>query len=251
MYIKVIACEIFFRELCYCAAHSKNIIDIEFLEQGYHDTPQIGFKEIQKHIDLVPANKYDAIVLGYGLCSKITAGIVSRYTKIVIPRVHDCIAIFLGSNQRYKKMFEEESGTYYYTSGWIECVERRGGMTNLNGFLLPANATEGFNAALSKLEEKYGKENAQYLISELAAWEKFYSKGVLINFEFARHLKLDEKVKKICKNRGWEYDEIDGDISYLQRLLDGDWNEEDFLVLAPGEKVVSSFDEKIIDKKLG
>ena len=37
MFYKVIACEIAFRELCYAAARSRNLIDIEFLTQGYHD----------------------------------------------------------------------------------------------------------------------------------------------------------------------------------------------------------------------
>ena len=36
MFLKVIACEISFREISFCAAQSPNIIDTEFLPQGYH-----------------------------------------------------------------------------------------------------------------------------------------------------------------------------------------------------------------------
>ncbi|MGC8744694.1 MAG: DUF1638 domain-containing protein [Verrucomicrobiia bacterium] len=249
MYIKLIACEIFFREICYCAAISKNIVDAEFLTQGYHDIPQTGAVEIQKRIDAVPPGKYDAIALGYGLCSKIVTGLVARHTPIVIPRMHDCITMFLGSRERYKSMFESCPGTYYYTSGWLECLTRRGGEANINGFLMPANVAEGFKVALDQLEKKYGKDNAEYLVFLFSQWENMYNRGVLINFEFARHLKFDEKVKEICKNRGWEYGEIEGDLGYLQRLLDGDWREDEFLILNPGEKIVATFDDKIIEKQ--
>ena len=60
MFLKVIACEIAARELYYAAARSRNLVDLEFLTQGYHDTPNAGRTELQKHIDAVSAGKYDA-----------------------------------------------------------------------------------------------------------------------------------------------------------------------------------------------
>ena len=127
MLIKVIACEILFRELCHCAARSPSLVDFEFLTQGHHDTPKQGRVEIQRRIDAVPAGKYDAIVLGYGLCSNIVTGLVSTHTRLVIPRAHDCISLFLGSKERYQEHFASHPGTYYYTSGWLECLRRRAG----------------------------------------------------------------------------------------------------------------------------
>lgn len=248
MYLKVIACEIFFREICYCAARSKNVIDVEFLTQGYHDVPETGRDEIQKRIDAVPANKYDAIVLGYALCSKITAGLHSKHTRLVIPRAHDCITLFLGSAKRYKELFAEYPGTYYYTSGWLEYPIRRGVLVEVDGLSLPASASEEFKLAKAKLVEKYGADNAEYLLSEFARWSNIYTRGVLINFEFTRHLGLDKKVKDLCNQRGWKYAEIDGDLGLLQRLVDGDWNNDEFVVIDPGEIVVPAFDDKIFDK---
>jgi hypothetical protein len=249
MYIKVIACEVFFREICYCASISKNIIDLEFLPHGYHDTPEIGFSEIQRRVDATPAGKYDAIVLGYGLCSKITNGLVARNTQVVIPKVHDCIAIFMGSRKRYNSVFESNPGTYYYTSGWIECLTRRGGKVEFGNLLMPASAKEGVKIAFQELEKKYGKENAAYLISEFERWTNIYTRGVLIKFDFARPLNLEEKVREICQSRGWDYGEMDGDLSYIQRLLDGDWNEEDFLILKPNEKAIPSYDDNVLGKE--
>src|SRR5215813_2293406 len=121
MFLKVIACEIAVRELQYAAARSRNLIDLEFLTQGYHDIPAIGRMAIQERIDAVPAGKYDAIVLGYALCSRILVGLKPSQTRLIIPRAHDCITFFLGSRERYHKCFSEHPGTYYYTSGWVEC----------------------------------------------------------------------------------------------------------------------------------
>ena len=144
MLLKLIACEIAVREFCFAAARSINIIDPEFLNQGYHDTPGKGREAVQQRIDAVPEGKYDAIVLGYALCSNILTGLTARHTRLVIPRAHDCITFFLGSKERYQECFEENPGTYYYTSGWLECTRRRctAGQEGM-GMLFPAQGGVG------------------------------------------------------------------------------------------------------------
>jgi len=252
MYLKVIACEIFFRELCHLAARSKNTIDLEFLPQGYHDIPKTGCGEIQKRLDAIPPGKFDALLLGYGLCSNILLGLTSAHTPLVIPRAHDCITHFLGSRARYQKLFSDRPGTYYYTSGWLECAKRRGDHGPIwGGASLPASAAAGFKAAYDKWVEKYGEEEARYLLEEMNRWTDGYSHGVLIDFDFTKDLGLREQVQSICANRGWQYEEIEGDLSLLQRWLDGDWPESEFLVVQPGETVVATFDEKVIGAKAG
>ena len=37
MRLRIVACEIFFRELCHLAARSRNKVDVEFLPKGLHD----------------------------------------------------------------------------------------------------------------------------------------------------------------------------------------------------------------------
>ncbi|HYG33178.1 MAG TPA: DUF1638 domain-containing protein [Clostridia bacterium] len=247
MFLKVIACEIAVREIYQIAARSKNLIDLEFLTQGYHDTPAVGQKEIQKRVDAVPAGKYDAIVLGYGLCSNILAGLTTAHTPLVIPRAHDCITFFLGSKERYQSCFSERPGTYYYTSGWLECAKRRGEKGAVwGGMSLPASANLSLKTSYQQWVEKYGEEEAKFLLEEMSRWTDSYTHGSLIDFEFLKHLKLAEQVQQICKEKGWQYDEIQGDLGLLQKTLDGDWAESDFLVVRPGQKVAPSFDEKVI-----
>ena len=60
---------------------------------------------------------------GYGLCSQGVIGVRANDCTLVVPRVDDCIAIFLGSASAYKKQSRTEPGTYYLTKGWIEVGE--------------------------------------------------------------------------------------------------------------------------------
>jgi hypothetical protein len=248
MFLKVIACEIAARELYYVAARSQNLVDLEFLTQGHHDTPAIGREEIQRRIHAVPVGKYDAILIGYGLCSNILAGLTTSHTKMIVPRVHDCISFFLGSRDRYQQCFTERPGTYYYTSGWLECAKRRGNKGSVwGGTSLPAARALDLKATYDQWVKKYGEDQAKYLMEEMGRWTVAYSDGTLIEFDFLKELKLDQEVKKICAEKGWRYSEIRGDLGLLQQLLDGDWDDGTFLIVRPGQKVVASHDDKIID----
>ena len=61
-----------------------------------------------------------------------------------------------------------------------------------------------------------------------------------------KHLKLREQVQQICTERGWQYDETQGDLGLFHKLLDGDWPDSAFLIVRPGQKVVATNDEQVI-----
>lgn len=244
--LKVIACEIAFREICHLAARSPNLHDLEFLTQGHHDVPNRGRVEIQKRIDAVPAGKFEAILVGYGLCSTILTGLRATYAPLVIPRAHDCITFFLGSKERYQKCFSDRPGTYYYTSGWLECARRRGLTIGQTGGLLPAQGSHSAQTAYEQWAAKYGEEKAKYLLEVMADWTAHYTHGVLIDFDFTKPLQLRGQVEGICADRHWQFEEMAGDLGLLQRWLDGDWSEKDFLVVQPGGQVAASHDERVI-----
>jgi Protein of unknown function (DUF1638) len=247
MFLKVIACEVAVREFCYAAAQSANLVDLEFLTQGYHDTPALGRAELQKRIAALPEGKYDAIVLGYGLCSNILAGLTTAHTQLVIPRAHDCITLLLGSKERYQAFFDSNPGTYYFSSGWLECLQRRraGGAQDYSGFS-PIQSQSGSSAAYEQWVKKYGEEKARYLLEVMGEWSANYTRGVLIDYPFASRLKLREQVQAICRSHAWEFAEANGDLGLFQRLVEGDWREAEVLVLKPGEKVAPAFDGRVI-----
>jgi hypothetical protein len=248
-YFKVIACEIALREICHVAAQARNIVDLEFLTQGLHDHPNAGREEVQKRIDAVPAGKYTAILVGYGLCGNIVAGLKASHTPLVIPRGHDCITFFLGSKERYQQFSEDNPGSYYYTSGWLECLRRRGGSASLLDMrFLPSRA--GLNTETERIYgewvKKYGEEQAQYLMEVMGQWTESYTRGVLIDFDFTKPLRLQQQVEQICQRRGWSFQRVPGDLQLLERWLNGEWDSEVFLVVQPGQAVVPSYNASVI-----
>ena len=244
---KIIACEIAVREICHVAASSTNLADVEFLTQGHHDKPCAGRADIQQRVDAVPAGRYDAILIGYGLCSNMLAGLRAGHTPLVIPRAHDCITLFLGSKERYQELFHSHPGSYYYTSGWLECVRRRGVDSLQQGVtFMPSNYQPAAEATYKKWVEKFGEEKADFLRKEMGGWTASYDRGVLIDFEFGRSLGLSAQVARICADQGWQFESVPGDLSLFRRWVDGDWDAKDFLIVPPGAKVAASFDDSVI-----
>src|ERR1022692_646944 len=118
MRFKLISCEVLFREMCDACAHSPHQVDLEFLPKGLHD---LGRKpmaaKVQEAVDRTPEGVYEAILLGYGLCGNGLDGLTARHTRLVLPRAHACIALLMGSRERYRQYFEENPGTYYRSTG--------------------------------------------------------------------------------------------------------------------------------------
>jgi len=241
MFLKVIACEVTFRETCYCAARSPNLFDLEFLSQGYHDNPEIGLRRLQDRIDAAGADRFDAVLLGYGLCNNMLSGLQARHLPVVIPRAHDCITFFLGSKERYQEIFADQPGTYYYTAGWMEHRQRGGERPERR-----QGAELGDQKSYAEMVEQYGEENARYLAEFMDSWTHHYTRGMFIDFEFTANLPYKEQTREICRQRGWEYAEREGDLTLLQNWMDGRWSDRDFLVVQPGERVLPSYNGQII-----
>ena len=114
---KMIACKVLLRELYSLAYNCPNAVDITWLRQKLHETPDRLRQEVQDIIDRIDATEGDpceAILLGYGLCSNGIVGLRSRRYPLVIPRAHDCITFLLGSKERYRQEFEGHSGGIYW-----------------------------------------------------------------------------------------------------------------------------------------
>jgi hypothetical protein len=234
MYLNLIACEIMVREACHVVVHSPHICDLTFFDQGYHDRVEEGRRALQAAIDGPRGERYDAILLGYGLCNNLLVGLEARKVPLVIPRAHDCITLLLGSKQAYDEQFAAKPGTYYYTSGWLECRTRRGGEH--------MDQTGGDSAKrYEELVAKYGEDNAQYLVEALSAWTQHYERGALIAYEHDQVAQLEQQVRAICEERGWRYEQLAGDIGLLTRLVGGEWDSREFLVVPPGERVVADW----------
>ena len=76
-------------------------------------------------------------ILGYGLCSNGVVGVQTQNQPLIVPRVHDCISLFLGSAESHRNQLAEYPGTYYLTAR----LDREGSNTHLQISSLTPNPT--------------------------------------------------------------------------------------------------------------
>lgn len=238
MRLKLIACKALFREISLLAAKSDNFIDVTYIRQGYHDTPSELVTVLQNEIDKIESGddvysynsrmnkkEFDAILLGYGLCSNGVVSLTSKKIPLVIPKVHDCISLFLGSKERYNEEFAKEPGTYWYNPSWIE-----------NAYV---PSEENANEAKKLYAELYGEENADYLYEmEMLA---NYNRCAYVKWEELDFPKYEKYTKDAAEHFGWNFDLIMGDSGMLRDFLDGKWDDR-FLIVEPGKKVAPDYE---------
>jgi hypothetical protein len=237
----LIACEILFREVCFCAAKCRNVIDITFMPKKLHGLGESKMSAaLQRQIDQVEAEKYDAILLCYGLCNY---GVRNLHSKIplVIPRAHDCITLLMGSKDKYKDYFDKNPGTYFHSPGWIERdsgddEEEEGIASQL-----------GINKSYEDYVELYGEEEAEYLTGLIGDGLKNYKKLAFIkNAETGNYISDLAFSKNYAEEKNWEFEEVQGHLGLFLKLLNGEWDDCDFLVTPPGNVIEPSYDDAIL-----
>jgi hypothetical protein len=226
MRLQFIVCKVLQREAYYCAARSPNIVDIVPIKQGLHTEPDKLRAELQKSLDIIAddqGRQYDAVLLGYGLCSNGILGLNSQI-PLIVPRGHDCIALLLGSKDKYKDYFDSHKGVYWFSPGWIETDTQPG--------------KERLEKTLNEYIAKYGQDNVRYLMETEQGWLKEYHWAAYIDWGFANSPAEKEYTKQAAEHLGWNYDILKGDSGLMQRLVDGVWDEREFLILKPGQKII-------------
>jgi len=241
MKYKLICCEVFLREACLAIATTPNVVDPEFTPKGAHENSNELRRIIQEKIDAVEKNGgYDAILLGFGLCGNSTAGITARSIPLVIPRAHDCCTIFLGSKHKFMEHFKDNLSSEWSSAGYMERGDKDSYLRESDtGKLL------GLDKAYQEYVEQYGEENARYI------WETLHPKNenselIYIKIPETEHLGYLQKLEAYAGEIGKTVKVLDGDMRLIRDLVNGEWNQEDFLVVPPGETIKPVYDYDII-----
>ena len=242
--LKVIACDVLNREISLVAARSPHFVDVRYLPQGLHNTPDILRERVMEAIrateaDGFPYNhtgreaRYDAIILMYGLCSNGLSGVTCLDTPLVLPRAHDCITLLLGSKERYRALFDGNPGTYWYSPGGIE----RGGHP----------AAEKGATLLETYTTHYGEENAAYLMEMEQNWIKEYKQALYIAWPDFDGLDWGRaETRAAAAYLRWAYQEVEGAKGLMERLLGGVFHDGEALVVRPGERIVPSYGPDVV-----
>ena len=226
-----------FREICHLASRSVNQVDVEFLPKGLHELKSDAMRErLQERVDAASAADYEAVVMAYALCGNGLAGLCARAIPVVTPRAHDCIALFMGGRERYQQYFDTHPGVYFTTSGWLERGQTASQLT-------------GYGLDMAALVSKYGAENAEYLYQQLNQYRQTYHQFTHISMGIEPDDRFEQQTRATAAERGWEFESIRGDLTLLRRLVDGDWSEQDFLVVPPGNCIAPTYDDRIIEAR--
>jgi hypothetical protein len=244
MRLKLIACEVLYRELCLAVSRSPHTVDVEFLSKGLHDIGAKGMcSRLRETVSNVDESRYDAVLLGYALCNNGVVGLTAGSIPLVIPRGHDCITLFLGSRQRYDEIFEANPGVYFKTSGWVERGEA-------DETQLSIQRQTGLGRTLDEYIEEYGEENGRYLFEMLGNSLHQYSAFAFIAMGLEGEERFEQAARADADRRGLGFRSMPGDMTLMQRLVNGVWDASDFLVVPPGHQIVASFDEGLVTAKI-
>ena len=141
----------------------------------------------------------------------------AKRQPIVIPRVHDCISLFLESQEKYLEEHSKEPGTYFLTKGWIEEAKSPLGIYH-------------------EYCGRYGKETAEWAIREEL---KNYTRIALINSGLSLAESHREHARENARFLNLRFEEIKGSLELFERMLQGAWNKgsKEFILLNPGEEI--------------
>jgi hypothetical protein len=240
MRLLALTCEVLARSVYLCAARSPNVVDVRLNQRGLHDDPPNLRTILQAELDEA-GDPYDAVILAYGLCGGAAAGLRPGRIPLVVPRAHDCITLFLGDRDRYLAEFTAHPGTYWYIQDYLERTDDGSAFAGV-GAVSDAEA----RAMHAGYVARYGADNADYLMEALGAWRSHYDRAAFIDMGVADAAGTEVRARDEADRRGWSFDRLAGQLLLVRRLVDGDWDDADFLVLQPGERLAMSYDDAVV-----
>jgi hypothetical protein len=230
--IALLTCSVFEREIALLAGGATHIAEVRWLEMGLHDRPDRLRATLQAELNRIEQrDDIKAVALAYGLCGRVTDGLQPQRHKLVIPRAHDCITVFMGSKEKYAAHQQRCPTCYYYTPGWNR------------GRRVPG--PEKLASLKTELAKKFDADDVAFLIeTEREQWAQH---------DTATYLDLgtdDTETEAAYARRcadwlGWKFERINGDATLLRDLLFGNWDNQRFQIVEPGGKLDHAANENI------
>jgi N-methylhydantoinase A/oxoprolinase/acetone carboxylase beta subunit len=238
--VHVIACGVLAVDLQSAARRLGIDVSLEFLPGGLHSRPMELRQRLQERIDAASSRRRaDMIAVGYGVCGLGTAGLHARNLPLALPRVNDCIAMFLGSDRAYKEQFAKYPGTYYISAGWVEEKTRPigndpGGADAASEKNPVALSPEDTEAEFERLVAKHGRENAEAIRHFLTSWQRNYQRAAFIDTGAgAAKGRYAEIAADMARRFGWRYEELTGTDELLVKLIKQRFSDDDVLIVPP------------------
>jgi hypothetical protein len=208
MTIKIIACEVMKKELLSITP----IIDVEyeFVSMNLHLYPEKLNKELQCIIER--STGYSRIILAFGLCGGATNGLVASHCIITIPKVHDCISIFLDSGKLNEGIYKKKIGTFYLSCGYM-------------------NSEKSILSEHTRIGDKYGEKKALKVLNRMY---EGYEQILFIKTGCCSEKVDIEQSGQIAKLLNLRLDTIKGSNTFIEEIVNGPWDNNKFINISPG-----------------
>lgn len=207
--IKIIVCEVMKDEIS--SIEPPPNVDFEFVSMGYHLYPKKLGKQLQEIIDR--SIGYSRIILAFGLCGGAAKGLKATNCALTIPRIHDCVSIFLNSDESYIYESQKEMGIFYLTTGWM--ISERSILSDHERVLA-----------------KYGQEKA---CSVLKRMYDGYKKILFIKTGCPLENEALLESKQIADLLNVEHEIIQRKSPFFEKIIKGPWDDENFITIDPSE----------------
>jgi hypothetical protein len=208
--LKIIACGTVIEEML---PFFSSEIEYKEVEPGLHLNSERLRNALQDLINDT-SSKFGNIILGFGLCSMGVVGLKSRESNLIVPRVDDCVGIFLGSQASYEHQLKKERGTYFLSKGWIDA-----GVTLIEEF--------------RQTEERMGKKVADIVKKRML---RRYTRLAYIDMGHPDQERYRGYSRRAANELGLRYDEVKGTTDLIERMLFGPWD-DNFIVAPPGHTI--------------
>jgi hypothetical protein len=207
----VLACETLRPELELMMKAAGSELPVSYVESGKHVFPDQLRESIQEGIDGI-APCCDTVLLLFGFCGNAMVGVRTGARRVVLPKVADCIPIFLGSREK-----RNEYGTrrYFFTEGYL-------------------NAEANPAADYARMVERYGEDNAHMVIHEML---KHYESLSVVDTGAFDVAAVEAALTELSSLSGVPVDVLPGNLRLIGMLLSGDWPEDEFFVFGPGTEI--------------
>jgi hypothetical protein len=240
MRLLILSCESLTRAAYGAAARSPHIVDVIIVPRNKHQPLDIRAR-LQGLIDEAEGKDFEAVGLVYGLCGHATANLTARSIPLVIPRAHDCITLHLGSRARHELELKSEPATYWFAQDYMERVQ------GINAALaMGQGSDEEMKAMYNDFFYKYGKAKADRMMSVMGSWLNNYKRAIFLTTDSNTDSRVEADARAQAAKRGWLFERLNADFSLVQRLCNGDWADEDFLVVPPGKTTQTTYDNDIL-----
>jgi len=207
----VIACGTLKDELSLVMEKQNLALPVVWIESGTHVQPDKLRQAVQEAIDVLPA-EYATVLLLFGFCGNAMVGLCAGNRTLVLPRVADCIPLFIGSG---KERAAHGAAAYFFTSGYF-------------------NSRGSIAAETRRTIERYGEEQGLSIMKEMLGNYRCFAVIDTGAFDTAG---LCGKVGEFAKPFGIPVKLIPGKLRLIEMLVSGEWTDDEFLCVQPGGSI--------------